>query len=279
MKIATLLLFMLLIVNCDAQEKETQQTQETEVLTLGVFHFNFPNLDKRQIEKSDQIDVLNDKYQKEINLIVEKLSAFKPTIIVIENRPNTQSKIDSVYNLYLQNRYELNRQEEQQIGFRLAKKMGLKKLYCVDEWGDFDSMIEEFLSGKDSIGMSKFLYYYENNPDIDKRFVRNNIYKSQGIIEELKILNDPENIKKDLGNYLIGDFKYENQEGDFLGTKFQTGRWFSRNLKIFRNIQRIPVNSSDRILVIFGAGHMNLLNMFFDCSPEYKLVKTNSYLE
>ena len=82
----------------------------------------------------------------------------------------------------------------------------------------------------------------------------------------------------DLGDYLIGHFKNESTEGDYTGTDFEAGRWFDRNLRIFRNIQRIP-KSVKRILVIFGSGHMNLLNYLFECSPEYKLLNINDFLQ
>ena len=65
---------------------------------------------------------------------------------------------------------------------------------------------------------------------------------------------------------------------DYIGVDFETGRWFNRNLRIFRNIQRIETGPSDRILVIFGAGHLNLLNYLFECSPEYRLEEANKYL-
>lgn len=87
------------------------------------------------------------------------------------------------------------------------------------------------------------------------------------------------NIKKSLGNYLLGHFKYESQPYDYTGVDFETGRWFNRNLRIFRNIQWINTKSSDRILIIFGAGHMNVLNYLFECSPEYFLEHTYKYLE
>lgn len=81
-----------------------------------------------------------------------------------------------------------------------------------------------------------------------------------------------------MGNYLIGLLKYESTENDFMGVDLQTGRWFSRNLKILRNIQRIKSTGADRILVIFGFGHLNLLNYFFDCSPEYQRVPAGDFL-
>jgi hypothetical protein len=118
-----------------------------------------------------------------------------------------------------------------------------------------------------------------NNPDSVKYYNPKPIFKTKGIIAELRRLNDPISIQKSLGNYLIGSFKFESNAYDFLGVHFETGRWFNRNLKIFRNIQRIETNPSDRILVIFGADHMNLLNVFFNSSPEYELVRTNDYLE
>lgn len=255
------------------------QTSKTEVMTLGTFHFNFPNLDATQINKNDQIDVLDPGFQKEIETIVSKISRFKPTIIVIERQPSKQYYTDSIFSSYLLGNYQLKRNEEEQIGFRLAKLFGLKKLYCVDEWGNFNEKINNVVNGKDSIEAKRFETYFENNPDRSKRFNTVPIFKTKGILAALRQYNDEINVRKSLGNYLIGLFKYESEENDFAGVDFETGRWFNRNLKIFRNIQRIEANSSDRILVIYGAGHLNLLNYFFDCSPEYKRVKTNEFLK
>ncbi len=95
---------------------------------------------------------------------------------------------------------------------------------------------------------------------------------------ELKRLNSAEYVKKGLGDYLIGIFKYETKENDQLGPDFVTSWWFNRNLRIFRNIQRINAKPDDRILVIYGAGHLNLLNIFFEASPEYQFLHINDYL-
>jgi Family of unknown function (DUF5694) len=255
------------------------QTRPVEVLTLGTFHFSFPNLDVKKIDREDQIDVLEPKYQKEIQDIVRRISQFRPTVIVIERQPSEQLKTDSLYNLYLAGKYPLKRNEEEQIGFRIAKQLGLNKLYCVDEWGNFNPRINDIVYGKDSIEALKFENYFEHNPDSAIQFHPKPQLKTKGILYELRKLNNEINIKKDLGNYLTGLFKYESEKNDFTGVDFETGRWFSRNLKIFRNIQRIPVKSSDRILVIFGADHLNLLNYFFECSPEYKLIKASQYLQ
>ncbi len=59
-------------------------TRACSVLTLGTFHFDFPNLDQVQYAESEQIDVLNPVYQNEIETLVGLLEKFAPTIIVIE---------------------------------------------------------------------------------------------------------------------------------------------------------------------------------------------------
>ena len=255
------------------------QDKKTDVLLLGVFHFNFPNLDAVITEESNQIDVLQQEYQKEIENLVNKLEGFKPTIIVIERRPEKQTETDSIFDVYLKNQYQLGRNEEEQIGFRLAKNLGLKKLYCVDEWGDFLPKADSIIFQKDSIGYNKFVAHYENNIDKDKLYNPNQVFKTKGVVAELQRLNNPEYSRKSLGNYLIGSFKFEDDENDFLGVHFETGRWFNRNLKIFRNIQRIETKENDRILVVYGAGHLNLLNIFFESSPEYNLLDIEKYLD
>lgn len=254
------------------------QTSKIDVLTVGTFHFAFHNRDVKKIDKKDQIDVLDKKYQLEIEDIVKNLSEFKPTIIAIEKDPELQHRYDSLFDSYLKGEYILSRDEGEQLGFRIAKKLGIKKLYCVNDWGKNYRNIDSLLS-KDTIASKKFMNYFYNHPDTAKIFYSPDVFKSKGIKAQLRILNDEKNQQKDLGNYLVGIFKYQTDDDNFFGTDFTTGWWFNRNLRIFRNIQKINAAKTDRILVIYGAGHMNLLNIFFQYSPEYKLHKVNDYLK
>ncbi|WP_271767831.1 DUF5694 domain-containing protein [Aquimarina algiphila] len=256
------------------------ETNQVKVLTLGSFHFKFPNLDVDQTSKEDQIDVLEPKYQEEIELIVDKLEKFKPTIIVIERQPKKQQKYDSLYTAYVNGTHKLSRSEEQQIGFRLSKRLGLKQLYCVDAWGTDYEDVRKAVYENDTVSKKRFMDYFYNNPDtiLNSWLNEKKVFKTEGILAELKRINTDEHVKKGLGDYLIGIFKYETEENDQFGPDFVTSWWFNRNLRIFRNIQRINAKSDDRILVIYGSGHMNLLNIFFDSSPEYQLMKINDYL-
>lgn len=256
-----------------------QNAQQTQILPLGTFHFNFPNLDVVKIEDDDQIDVLDEQYQDEINEIVKQIARFKPTIIAIEREPFRQSKYDSLYHAYLDGNHELTRSEEQQIGFRLAKMLGIKKLHCVDEAARHYADIQEVVYGTDNPETSGLMDFFYNNPDTGFYHTSQQVYKTEGIMAELKRLNSDEQLKQSLGDYFIAVFKYEAEEKPFFGPDFTSGWWFNRNLRIFRNIQRINPTPEDRILLIYGCGHMNILNIMFDASPEYELVKVQHYLD
>jgi hypothetical protein len=269
-----------IIASCGVREatNDSKKSNTVEVLTLGAFHFNFPNLDVEQTADEDKIDVLLPEYQKEIELIVKKLLVFQPTVVVIEQLSEYQSIIDAEYNQYLAGNYQLGRAEQEQIGYRIAKAMGLKKVYCADDFGVFTENITNLLNNQESEEFSVFAQSFEKN-NSNFQFNKKRIFKTEGILAKLIQLNNEENIKKSLGYYLLDIFKHENTSYDFTGVDFETGRWFNRNLRIFRNIQRIETNPSDRILVIFGAEHLNILNFLFESSQEYTLLMTNDFLK
>lgn len=248
------------------------------VLALGTFHFDFPNLDRVRFADDEQIDVLAPACQKEIEALIESLAAFAPTVIVVERPVGMQGEIDSLFREYLAGRYDLRRGEYEQIGFRLAKRLGVDRIYCADEWGRHYEHIAEMLSDPNSDEYVRFEDSFYDHPDSVKEFTPRSVFKEQGIIAELIALNDPQRVRRSLGNYLIGHFKYESSPHDYTGADYETGRWFNRNLRIFRNIQRIETRPSDRMLVIFGAGHLNILNYLFECSPEYRQVDASKYL-
>ncbi len=252
-----------------------------QVLTLGTFHFQFPNLDVVKVEDDSKIDVLSDDHQSELERIAQHLIDFNPTHIIVEHKAAKQKELDEEYQQFLSGSpsqvWQLPRSEVYQLGFRLAKKLGHNTIFAADTWGKMYSEIDTILN--DKVKVAEFSHYYKNNPDKALRFDTGEpLYKTHSISAELLRINDESYIEHTLGNYLIGQFKYESDENEYLGADFETGRWFSRNLRIFRNIQRVPAQPGDRILVIFGSGHMNLLNLFFDASPEYSRLYLNEFL-
>ncbi|OFX89524.1 MAG: hypothetical protein A2W99_14450 [Bacteroidetes bacterium GWF2_33_16] len=279
--IITLFLLIILTLNLYAQHLPKEQIQ---IMTLGVFHFNYPGLDAYKTEDKDKIDVLSDANQVEIQKLVDDLAEFNPTHILVERQPSYQKGIDSLYNEYINDNLVLKRGEIYQIGFRLAKKLDHKKLWCVDDMGTFYPHILEIFN--DSIKLSAFEGFYETNPDSLINNFYTNLYKKQDIIfkEEglnacIQYLNNPELILLKQGAYLTGVFKYSTDENKYAGADFETCRWYNRNLHIFRNVQDITNNPEHRILLIIGAGHLGVLNPLFEASPEYEFVSPINYIK
>jgi hypothetical protein len=271
------LLIPLIVAICNtAIAQQNEILPQTEIMTLGVFHFAYPNLDVVTTADKDKISVMEEPYQSEIIAISKALCDYKPTIIAVEVTPDQQFTIDSLYSLYKNNQLILGKGEVYQLGFRIGKNLNLPTIYCVNDWGKLYDNVEELF--KDTSRAAKFEAYFLNSPD--------SIYKTpistkkvSSIINELNSLNEPDQIKERLSVYLLNPFKYEEQPGDFIGADFETGRWFNRNLRIYRNIQRIPHQADDRILLIIGREHLNLLNLFFNVSKEFKFVSPLPYLE
>lgn len=274
MKKIIILIYGVLVLN-NIFGQENKQLHETQIMTLGVFHFAYHNLDVVKTAKKDQISVLEEPYHSEILNICKAIEEFNPTIIAVEQDPINQNKIDSLYNLFKSTQYTLGKNEIDQLAFRIGKKLNLPKIHCVNDWGRHYKNIKAIF--KDSIRTANMENYHIHCPDSIYEPSRKS-RKVTNIIEELEKLNNPKRIKERLSVYLLNPFKYEEKTNDFTGVDFETGRWFNRNLRIFRNIQRIECDNNDRILLIIGCEHLNLLNYFFDVSKEFNLVSPLPYL-
>lgn len=244
---------------------------KTKIMPLGVFHFHFPNADAIKTDEKDIISVFEEPYKSEIIKIVKAINEFKPTKIAVEITPDKQERLDQQYNLFINNQFDLSANEVHQLGFRIAKSQNLEKLYCIDDFGIHYSKIMNIFN--DSLRTKNFEdYFYSLDLDLKAP-------KIESIIKTLIEYNDPDFTESMLSRYLTGLFLYEEKDGDFAGVDFETGRWFNRNLRIFRNIQRIPVNENDRILLIIGSGHLSVLNHLFKVSKDFEFVSPLPYLK
>ncbi len=91
------------------------------------------------------------------------------------------------------------------------------------------------------------------------------------LLNYFKYINSQKRMLRDYGFYLTMDFK----NGLYNGADALATYWYDRNLRIFRNIQRITTSPNDRILVLFGAGHISILDQLLKCSPEYNYILFN----
>lgn len=244
-----------------------------EVLLLGTFHFGYPDLDKHVTAVDDRVDVLTPERQKEIEEVMEVIMRFKPTKLCVE----TQGVwLMHAYHDYKAGNRGLERNELHQIGFRVMDRAQLDTLYAVDA----DPLVMDLYDGPDSLLHRPWLdslyvgWDFGGDDRISARYTawydaQDKAKKDHSLLEILLAMNDDQALDRGYGAYLTGYYKLDGHRG----ADIHALHWYDRNLRIFRNIQDITTSPDDRILVLFGAGHMGILKHLFHCSPEYKLVR------
>jgi hypothetical protein len=244
---------------------------------LGVFHFDYPELD---VQKAvHRIDVLEPGRQREVEELITLLAAFRPTKVAVEFTPDRQPRLDSLYAEYRAGRWELRHNEVYQLGFRLAAHLGHDGVYAVDsERHDFfvDLARNELEPRVQELFATDAAWRERLSRE---RAVEDSIAFARGETLREKLLrgNSPERLRRDHMAYAVGFFKFDGSDGGYAGADFVSG-WYNRNLRIFRNLQRITDSPEERILFIVGSGHLPILRFITEHSPEYELVDAVRYL-
>lgn len=249
------------------------------ILLLGCFHFDYPGLDAHKTPKENEVDVLSPERQREMEQLMDILLRFRPNKLVMETEGGALMR---QYRRHQQEGTPLGRNEYYQIGFRVMDRLGLDTLYAADalplvndlETGPDSSAyrpwIDSLYAGWDWSGSDIASQRYKELYGAQDRFAHDHT-----MLETFLMLNDDHMLDRTYGAYLNGGFLLDGYRGaDVLSI-----HWYNRNLRIFRNIQRITTSSNDRILVVFGAGHMGILNQLFASTPEYKLVRLAELLD
>lgn len=259
------------------------------IMILGSGHLANPGKDAFNIRMDD---VLAPKRQAEIKQLVSQLKAFRPTKIGLQADERYDSEINENYHNYLEDSYQLKRWEHDQIGFRLARKMGHPKVYCIDFSPEHDPFFPKDLDSN-LIDVDKFAM--ENNQehllpkmeDFDipegetheeedgRVWIEPKKYES--IIDMYRRYNRPEVRLADHRAYLrMSQVGLGNQ---YPGANWVGNHWYPRNLKVFVNLTRITESPEDRILVIIGAGLVFLLQQFLENSGDYIIESPLKYIK
>lgn len=256
--------------------------QVPQVLLVGSWHFNYPGMDAHVSRKEDRMDILSDKRQEELKELLDYIAKFRPTKIVVEGGRNSGYLMWN-YRDWKSGERPLGRSEVEQIGIRLLDRFQLDTLYGADSY----SLLLELYDQRDTLQEPGYLekiterHYFGGDDPIMKRFIEWYHYENKqtvthSLLESFLYLNSDKVLDRGFGAYISGgQFDSENYEGADALSMF----WFNRNLRIFRNIQNIESSPDDRILVLFGAGHVSILKYLFECSPQYDLVKFNELNE
>lgn len=248
---------------------QTAPPQRAEILILGTYHMANPG---RDIFNMSADDVLSPKRQAEIGELLEALKRFKPTKIAIESLVY-EDRRPKQYADYLAGKYTLSRNEIEQIGFRLAKELGMKAIYPVDFDGEFP--IQRVINFAKAKGQSQIMDQIMS--EIGEMVKRWDAYlHSHSVLETLLYMNDDKNVAQDVGFYYRE--AHLGEPGDYAGPDLLVS-WYQRNIRIYNNIAKIVESPNECVLVIYGAGHLGWLRQMVASDPEMRLRKLSEFVK
>jgi hypothetical protein len=256
-------------VLAQSSAKQSPAPQQAEVLVLGTYHMANHN---RDIYNMQADDVLSPKRQAEMAQLIEVLKKFHPTKIAIEadlygpTNPTTLQRPNE-YTEYVAGKRELGRDEIEQIGFRLAKELGHKTIYPVN--ADYDFPYPRVVDYAKANGRSQELDQVMDGFN-QKTKAQGEYLATHTILETLLYMNADEKPVYEMGLYYrlarFGDV------GDWAGGDL-IADWFHRNIRIYSNILKLVDSPNERVLVIYGSGHLGWLQQDFASNPDIKLRK------
>jgi hypothetical protein len=223
-----------------------QSPPRAEILVVGSYHMANPGHDIHNMQADD---MLSAKRQQEIAQLLEVLKQFRPTKIAIEADVGSK-RVAQQYADYLAGKYTLSANETDQVGYRLAKELGHKQVYAVDVDGDFPwqrvinyAKANERTAELDSINAGWGALVKEDGEYLS----------THTVLEMLQFMNTDARAARSMNLYFAADRLGEPWE--YAGSDL-IASWYQRNIRIYHNIAALATSPNDRVLVIYGAGHL-----------------------
>ena len=284
----SVLLFVLSLCLISCEKENSTKTllvgsdsKKIKVYLLGTFHF---------AQTDSDYNVLDDKHQKSIEKLSQAIAKQKPDKVFVERQPEFESsnKIDSLYGIYLKLTRPIRAKNEIfQVGFRVAKTLGHKKVYQCDHPGQYGVYIDavnkyaeknnqnDILDGK-RLGSS---LHFDGLIDEDS------LFQNSSLFEYMKWLNSEEAMRISQAYYItnfpqIGSsdyYQYDNDE-TLIGAEL-TVDWYRRNILIYtKMINQVDYEKDRAIFLIMGCDHIPIIENLFDDNPNFEVVKPDQWL-
>lgn len=259
----------LLLAGFGLASAATQAAEPVQVMVLGSYHFANPGQDVANV-KAD--DVLLPARQAQLRDVAAGLAKFKPTRVAVEeDADELPQRALPIYRAYLAGERRDQRNEMDQIAFRVAKSQGLAEVYGIDADGDFPfEAVQQYAKAH---GQGEALQRMLDELNAQTREFEAAQARST-IGQLLRTMNDPARIRRDHAFHMVA-LRF-GQAADQPGAALAAG-WYARNLGICARLSQV-VRPGDRVLVVYGAGHNYLLRHCVEATPGWQLVEANDYL-
>ena len=273
-----------LLICCNPEHKTTKEnipsptTDKIQVLNFGTFHFGYtPDANKTSFDETSA------SAQEEIRILAKMLATFKPTIICIEKLPEFNTEINTRYQQYVQHFSTLDTSygESSMVGFEVGRLSNVPKIYGIDNHMGYNYSVGDFIESSpeltNAIDPKTYLditnHPFKDYPDMEKRVEQ---YDKMSLLEKLQLINEPLYLDYSI-NTNADKLLYVGIGNGFEGAD-NAAIFYHRNMKIYANLNRIPMTSKDRVFIIMGGAHTAFLREFIKRSPKFNMVNTLDYL-
>ena len=252
MKNSILIILLLVTIVSFSQNKN-------KILTVGTFHFH---LVKSQF--GVDFDINDKQKQAEISEILKQIEKYKPTKIFVEWEFSKQIALDELYLLYLKDKsFELIKQkygnnetmyfesEIQQLGFKLAERLGHHKLFAFDY--SMDEPNDTLMTAIQKANQTELMNEIQKDFGEYGQSILSKFQQEKSLKKLLLFFNSVE-LENRLNTGYISLFNKAGGKDDFSGAFFVSAR-FRRNLYMYSLIQKQIDKTDERILVIVGGQH------------------------
>lgn len=284
------ILFVFFLAVCFALNAAAQTgRQKIKVILLGTFHFN-QSLDSNSRLHSN---LFSSKRQKEVDAIVQKLTAQRPDKIFLEFSPKDQAYYDSIYADYTKGkepeRIRTKANEIFQLGMKTAKAAGLKGVIGMNfqpqELGDstfvpvtaVDKALRDLwlaLADFNDTTRSNAAFYDLPYP---VRLPKHDSLLQQSTLSQfLLYLNTPQRQRYE--DYSNWNYYYSIGAGNLSATDYVGTFWYGTNVRNFNNVLRRVEPADKCYLIIYGSSHISFLKHLFEAHPYFDVMELSKVL-
>ena len=267
------------LISCSKNIKQEDQntlppisskSEKIQVLNFATFHMG-STTDANSVDFDEQ----DKENQADAQKIAQLIAQFKPTIICVETPREKNEELNNKYQNYLNDPSKISTYygEVGLVAFEVGRLGKITQLYGIDHKLSYNYMIyDEIVNEIDSITLDE--YYanpFKSTPELNVSL------DTLSLFDKLKLLNSPKFL-----DFLIAVnadmLAFAGTESGYEGAD-EAAKFYKRNLRIYSNINRIPMTKEDRVFILSGGTHTAFLNEFMKRSPKYEVVNTMDYLK
>jgi hypothetical protein len=248
-----------------------------EIMVLGAYHMGNPGAD---LNNATVDPVTTPRKQKQLDDVADALAKFRPTAIAVERVAADQATmLDQQYKAFTPAELLTNPDERVQIGYRLAAKLKLDRVYGIDEQdrpGELSYFPYDAVAAwAEANGRAADLDAIGADVQVEiARFEADQ--KTRTVGQLLAGINSPGSAMGEDGHAIYMRMLSFGSGDDQPGAVLNA-RWYARNAMIFAKLKQVA-KPGDRIVILYGSGHAYWLRQLVMTTPGFRLVEVTNYL-